>query len=138
MHDDSVRPGAAHAAFHVFAWIFVAGIVAQVFIAGLAIFDDPSRWEWHRELAVSIAVLPVLMLVLACLAHLPARTRWLTVLAFALVNAQGATAMIGGLAGAFHPVTALFLFWTALTLTRKPPAAPRTPGAASTSRKRAE
>jgi hypothetical protein len=119
------EPLASHwgprAAFHALAWIFMAGIIAQVYIAGLAVFADPSRWAWHRGLAVWVAAVPLLMLPLAFVARLPARTRWLTVLAFALLNVQGATARIGGLAGAVHPVTALLLFWTALALLRPTP-----------------
>ena len=109
-----------HRAFRVLAWIFLAGIVAQVFIAGLALFTDSARWSWHRHLAVVLAVIPLLMLPLIFRQR---RTLWLAVLAFALLNVQGATIRIGGLAGAFHPVTALLLFWIALTLTREPRAA---------------
>lgn len=45
--------------------------------------------------------------------------RWLTFFLVALIFAQYATANIGGMAGAFHPVSALVISWIAVSLANR-------------------
>lgn len=113
------RAAAARTGFLVLAWTFFASILVQVLLAGLAIFDDPSVWAWHRRLATAIAVLPILMLLLAFAGRMETRSRWLAVVVFVLLNVQGATVKLGGAVGAFHTVNALLVFWASLALIRR-------------------
>ena len=108
----------ARRAYQVLDWLFAACVVIQVFVAGLAIFVDPAHWAWHRAFVHAFELLPLVMLGLAFLGRLPVRTRWLTAAVFGLLILQYATAENQGVAGAFHPVNALLLFWAAVSLAR--------------------
>jgi putative tricarboxylic transport membrane protein len=99
-----------------FAWVFVGCVLGQVFLAGLATFVDPARWLWHTTFIHFFEFLPILMLPFAFLARLPVLLRWLTGALYALIWLQYFTANFGGIAGAFHPVNALLLFWIAVYL----------------------
>ncbi len=110
----------ARLTFRLLAWIFAACVVIQVFIAGLAVFADPARWAWHRAFVHTFEFLPLIMLALAFVGRLPTRIRWLIAATYGLFWVQYATAGIGGVAGAFHPVNALLLFWVAMRLARTP------------------
>lgn len=98
------------------AWLFAACVVVQVFFAGMAIFVDSARWQWHTSFIHAFEFLPFLMLLVAFIARLPIAIRWLTIALFGLIFLQYFTANFGGLAGAFHPVNALLLTWLAVNL----------------------
>lgn len=98
-------------------WIFVGCIFGQVFCAGMAIFVDSLYWRWHTNFIHTFEYLPLLMLGFAFAARLPVAMRWLTFALFILIYVQYATANIGGMAGAFHPVSALVIVWIAVSLT---------------------
>lgn len=101
------------------AWLFVGCIVAQVFFAGMAIFVDSLYWQWHTTFIHTFEFLPLLLLAFAFAARLPVAMRWLTFSLVALIFAQYATANIGGMAGAFHPVSALVIAWIAVSLANR-------------------
>jgi hypothetical protein len=46
---------------------------------------------------------------------------------FALFMVQGGTAAVGGVAGAFHPVNALLIFWASVAMARQDSAAGKAP-----------
>lgn len=105
------------------AWLFAAGIVVQVFLAGVAVLVDAGRWGDHRAFGSLLFHLPPVMLVAALAARLPRRIVGLSALAVALVLLQFVLVSLpavggAGLIRALHPVNALALFWLALTLAR--------------------
>jgi hypothetical protein len=100
--------------FLALAWILVGCIAAQIFFAGMAIFVDSARWSWHTSFIHAFEFLPILMLAVAFAARLPLGLRWLTAGLYALIWVQYATANIGGVAGAFHPVSAMLMSWLAV------------------------
>lgn len=55
------------------AWAFVVGVVVQVFLAGLGVFDDPATFRVHATWGYSLEVLPVLLVVLAAAGRLGRR-----------------------------------------------------------------
>jgi hypothetical protein len=55
------------------AWAFVAGVVVQVFLAGLGVFDSPERFEVHRTWGYTLELLPILLLVVAAVGRLGRR-----------------------------------------------------------------
>ena len=57
------------------AWVFAICLIAQAFLAGLAVFSDSARWTEHSRFADGFAVLPLLMLVIAMVAKQPAAIR---------------------------------------------------------------
>jgi hypothetical protein len=100
----------------VLAWILAGCVAAQVFFAGMATFVDSARWLWHTNFVHAFEYLPILMLLVAFAARLPVAMRWLSAALYALIFAQYATANIGGVPGAFHPVNALIIFWVSIHL----------------------
>ena len=46
-------------------WLLVVGVVVQVFLAGLGVFDDPSAFITHRDFGFVLELLPIGMLVAA-------------------------------------------------------------------------
>ena len=112
----SARVRWARRGYLALAWLFVGCVAVQVFLAGMATFVDAARWTWHTGFVHAFEFLPLLMLPVAFLARTPAALRWLTGALFALIWLQYLTANIGGIAGAFHPVNALLIFWVAVYL----------------------
>jgi Family of unknown function (DUF6220) len=50
------------------AWLLVIGLLVQVFLAGLGIFDDATAFATHRDFGHILEVLPVILLVTAFVA----------------------------------------------------------------------
>ena len=52
----------------VAAWLLVVGLLVQVFLAGMGIFDDASSFATHRDFGHLLEILPVILLVTAIVA----------------------------------------------------------------------
>lgn len=90
------------------AWLLAATIVVQVALAGLAAFDQPVAWLWHRRFANVLETVALLLLLIA----LVWRLRGLRVragLLVLLIGAQHGLAAVAGVAGALHAANALVL-----------------------------
>jgi hypothetical protein len=114
----AVAPGhRARVAYQILAWVLTGCVALQVFFAGMAIFVNPERWSWHTSFVHAFELLPLVMLVLAFVGHLPARIRWLTAAMWVLITLQYAfVAMRPGWGAALHPVNGLAIFWLSITL----------------------
>jgi len=102
------------------AWLFPAAILIQVFLVGLSLFTGQVYWSTHREVGHSLAVLPLLLVILAYLGRLPRSEKlliWLQ-LGVYLVQAEVFAAIRDAvpLLAAFHPVLALVLFALAILI----------------------
>jgi hypothetical protein len=111
----------ARVAYTVTAWLFVASVAAQVFLAGMATFVDPVNWAQHKSFVHVFEGLPLLMLGLGFAGRM---LRWQPVVLFLLIAAQYATVEIGRnadmrIVGALHPVNALLIFWLALSVAQQ-------------------
>ena len=101
-------------AYAVVAWLFVAALVVQVFLIGLALFDDPSFRETHRSFGFTVVgIAALLLLVVGILARPGRREVGLLVGIFILYIVQ--TSLPGlqssyPVVAALHPVLALGLF----------------------------
>ncbi|WP_372634270.1 DUF6220 domain-containing protein [Cohnella sp.] len=109
----------ARTVFRVLAWALVACIVAQTFIAGMALFQDSSHWKTHVVFVHLFEFIPLLMIVFSFAGGLPIRTRWLSLTLFGLIFIQYMTANLPA-AGAMHPVIALALIVLSLHVARRP------------------
>ncbi len=100
-------------------WIYLAAILVQVFLAGIGMFDAAKDFEPHRSLGWILHLGPVLLLIVAAIARVGARTIWWNV---ALLISVGVQPFLPGLrsdvplAAALHPVNALLIFWLTLTV----------------------
>ncbi|QED45981.1 DUF6220 domain-containing protein [Cytobacillus dafuensis] len=110
----SVRVKYSQIGFFLLALILLICIVAQVYLAGMAIFEDPVNWGRHRIFVHMFEYISILMFFLGFIGRLPWKMIWGSFGMFALCNIQYYTAH--GIAGALHPVLALVLFWVSFTL----------------------
>ena len=112
---------ARRALFAATAWLFLVGVVAQVTLAGTALFEL-SDWTMHTELGWGLPLVAIVVLACALIARLDRRTLWVT-LALALsaiVQPSLAEARsVAPLVAALHPVNALLVFWLAVLVARR-------------------
>jgi Family of unknown function (DUF6220) len=47
----------------VVAWLLVAGLLVQVFLAGMGVFDSSSMFATHRDFGYALTLLPVVLVV---------------------------------------------------------------------------
>lgn len=99
------------------AWLFVAGILAQVFLIGLSLLGGRSGWQTHIELGHGLSFVALLMVILAYMGRLPRPMKpitWLNLatyilLADVVIFMRGSAPIIAAL----HPVLAVLLFGVA-------------------------
>ena len=107
-------------AYLVVAWLFVVGILGQVFLVGLALLDAQPTWPMHIEFGHELVALPLLLVVLSFVGRLPRAAKGLTALLFvvAVMQAEVFAAVRNAvpLLAALHPVLALVLFALAVTV----------------------
>lgn len=121
--------------YTVAAWLFLAGVVAQVFFAGMAAVAHQWSWDNHAGLGHVLAAPLLVMLVTAYTGRLPGRMKRLTWLLFGVYVLQADVLIFlrdsAPVMSAFHPVMALFDFalgaylaWRATALVRAGSGAP--------------
>lgn len=101
--------------FAALAWLYLAGVVIQVFFAGASLFDL-TDWTVHASLGWGLGSAPIILLVVALGARVDRRTAWLTasLTIAALIQPELALARHDSpVLAAFHPVNALLVFWLA-------------------------
>ncbi|MDQ6683478.1 MAG: DUF6220 domain-containing protein [Chloroflexota bacterium] len=110
----------ARLAYGVAAWLFVACVVVQVFLAGYAVMAG-STFEVHRSFGYTFGWLTLVLLALALVGRLTRNRVWLTVLVLVLFTLQSVFVAFRAsipMVAALHPVNALAIFWIALWLAR--------------------
>lgn len=107
--------------FAAAAWVYVAGVVIQVFFAGASLFEL-TDWSVHAALGWALGSAPIILLVLAIGSRVDRRTAWLTagLTVAALIQPDLAAARDDApVVAALHPVNALLVFWLAWTVARR-------------------
>lgn len=111
--------------FLVGIWLFVVGLLFQLFTVGMAVFVDPSWWTHHVLFSYVIGTLAFILLLIALFGRFPKEIWSLTGLINILFFVQGSSANLSlispalSLGTAFHPVNALLLFWAAIAIAQK-------------------
>jgi hypothetical protein len=104
----------------IVAWLFPIAILIQVFLVGLSLFTGQAYWSTHRDVGHTLAILPLLLIILAYLGRLPSGEKRLIWLQFGvyLVQAEVFAAIRTDVPflAAFHPVLALVLFALSLII----------------------
>jgi hypothetical protein len=101
-------------AYAAVAWLFVLGILTQVYLIGLSLLGGRPSWPIHIELGHSLSILALLMIVLAYAGRLPRPMKpmtWFNLVIYVLL-ADIVIFMRGSapLVAALHPVLAVVLF----------------------------
>lgn len=108
--------------FLIGIWLFIAGLLFQLFTVGMAVFIDPFWWTNHVLFSHLIGVLGFILFLIALFGRFPKEIWRFTGLMNILFFVQGSSANLSlispalSLGSAFHPVNALLLFWTATTI----------------------
>jgi hypothetical protein len=118
--------------YRVLAWSFVVGLVIQVYLAGLGVFqfrnfsygEDGVRsfYGLHIEFGWLLGMVALLLLVLAFAARYPRGTVGRAAGLFLLMVVQSLILYINSdsaLIRAFHPVNAIAVGWLSLSLARQ-------------------
>jgi hypothetical protein len=103
--------------YALLASVFVAGVVAQVFFAGMGAFG--ADWSWHASFVHLLELLPLLMVPVAFVGRLPWGLRLMPLGLLILIGAQYAFANSAVPAAALHPVNALLIFLVGLFVARR-------------------
>lgn len=105
------------------AWLFLAGVVAQVFLAGMVVVAARMGWTDHIGLGHTLSGPLLLMLVTLYLGRAPGSMKRLTWLLFGAYILQADVLIFlrfqAPLLAALHPVLALVDFALGLTLARR-------------------
>ena len=113
-------PAYARAGRHLYALLasaFVAGVVVQVFFAGMGAFG--ADWSWHTSFVHLLELLPLLMVPVAFAGRLSWGLRLMPLGLLILIGAQYALANSAIPAAALHPVNALLIFLSGLFVARR-------------------
>jgi mercuric ion transport protein len=114
----SSRGRVSRVIFAVLAWVFVASVVVQTLLAGMAIFNDPIHWNKHVVFVRIFEFIPFVMLIFAFVGRMPASMKWMSFALYGMIFAQYATANAPGV-GALHPVMALGLIVLSLHVAKR-------------------
>ena len=103
-------------------WLFVVGLLVQVFLAGRGVFESPLQFATHREFGYLLSVVPIALLIVGLLGGLGRRLTVFAVVAFLLfilqsvfVAARGSSPMIAAL----HPVNGFLILLIAIEMARE-------------------
>lgn len=113
----------ARYAYLGFAWLFVAGVVVQVFLAGMVVVARKISWNDHIGLGHSLAGPLLFMLISMYLGRQPGSLKRLTWLLFGVYVLQADILIFlrveAPVLSALHPVMALADFALGLALARR-------------------
>jgi Zn-dependent protease with chaperone function len=100
-------------------WLYVAGIVVQVFLAGMGLFGAQRDFEPHIGLGWLLHLVPILLLIVAAVARVGSRLLWWNTALLVVQFVQPILALARHdvpVVAALHPVLALIIFWLAVTI----------------------
>jgi Family of unknown function (DUF6220) len=125
----------ARTVYVVVAWLFVAGLLVQVFLAGLGVFDSPARFATHRDFGYTLELFPVVLLVVGLLGGLGRRLAIMAVVVFGLFILQSVFVALRDSAPTFaalHPVNGFLILSLAVLMAREATLARRAAPSAAT------
>lgn len=102
-------------AFAILAWLLIACVAVQVYLAGIGVFE--GRWSDHLNFVHIFEYVPIIMLILSLTGRMRHRVRWLSFAAFAMIWLQYAfVEMDTPAVQALHPVNGMLIFGVAVLL----------------------
>jgi Family of unknown function (DUF6220) len=105
----------------IVCWLFLLGIVVQVFLAGAGLFKL-TDFTAHGALGWSLPFASLALPILAVIAEVDRTSKVLALAILILTFIQPELALAretNPVLAAFHPVNALLIFWFAWTLARR-------------------
>ena len=120
----------ARTVYVVVAWLFVAGLVVQVFLAGLGVFDSPASFATHRDVGYTLELFPVVLLIVGLLGGMGRRLAILAIVVFGQFILQSVFVAMRDSApqvAALHPVNGFLILLLAVYIAREATLARTTP-----------
>jgi hypothetical protein len=109
--------------FRTLLWIFIAGVVGQVLLAGLTVVAGRLNWDYHITLGHILALPLILMLITMYVAKADRKLKNITWILFVTYVFQADVLIFLrtnnpplSYLSALHPVLALIDFWLAMRL----------------------
>jgi hypothetical protein len=115
-----MRPLAA--IYAVAASLLVVGVVLQVFLAGLGVFDDPTFFLTHRDTGYTLEGLAFFVIVFAAIARAGRAQIGIAALIFGLFLLQSvfvAVRVSAPAVAALHPVNGFLILLLSIVLARR-------------------
>jgi len=111
----------ARTAYLVIALVLVAGLVVQVFLAGLGVFWASVLFATHRDFGFLLELLPILLVVVGAIGRVERRLVGVAALIFGLFLLQ--SVLVGlrhtaPMVAALHPVNGFLILLLAIVVAR--------------------
>ena len=106
----------------VVAVAFVVGLAAQVFLAGLGVFDSPTAFVTHRDVGYTLSIVPILLPVIGLVGGLGRHMAILAAVIFGLFILQSVFVAMrdsSPMIAALHPVNGFLIALLAVFLARE-------------------
>ena len=105
----------------VVAWVFVAALVIQVWLAGRGVFESPSVFATHRDVGYTLSIFTILLFVLGLVGGMGRRVAILAAAIFVLFIMQSVFVVMRDstpAVAALHPVNGFLSLFLAIVLAR--------------------
>jgi hypothetical protein len=106
----------------VVAFLLVAALVVQVWLAGRGVFESPTVFITHRDVGYMLSLFPIALLVLGLLGGMGRRAAIMAALIFGLLILQSVFVVMrtsNPAIAALHPVNGFLILLVALVLARE-------------------
>lgn len=104
------------------AWLLVAVLVIQVWLAGRGVFESPTIFNTHRDFGYMISIFPIVLLVLGFLGGMGRRVAISAAVIFGLLILQSVFVVMRTstpAVAALHPVNGFLILLVAIVLARE-------------------
>ena len=104
------------------AWLLVAVLVIQVWLAGRGVFESPTVFDTHRDVGYMISIFPIVLLVVGLLGGMGRGVASMAAAIFGLVILQSvfvAMRTSSPAVAALHPVNGFLILLVAVMLARE-------------------
>jgi hypothetical protein len=112
----------ARQAHLVLSFLFVGGVVIQVFLAGLGVFDSASNFRTHANWGYLLEIIPLVLLALAALGRLGGRQIAYAAALFGMFLLQSVLVALRGdlpMVAALHPVNGFAILLVGILAARE-------------------
>jgi hypothetical protein len=112
----------ARTAHAVLAWLLVAALVVQVWLAGRGVFESPGIFATHRDVGYMLSIFPIVLLVLGFLGGMGRRVAIMAAVIFGLLILQSVFVVMRTstpAVAALHPVNGFLILLVAIVLARE-------------------
>ena len=106
----------------IVAGLLAALLLVQIFLAGLGVFEGPSRFEMHRDFGYTLYLPILVLIVLSIVGRGPARLIGLSVLLMGQILLQSVFVVMrtdNPQVAALHPVNGVLMLVVSLVLARE-------------------